>query len=40
LNFDVKQIFLSTTAKINDGAIRANVDLNPTLIGLGMGYRF
>ncbi len=40
LNFDVKQIFLNTTAKINGGAIRANVDLNPTIVGVGFGYRF
>lgn len=39
-NFDVKQLFLNTTAKINGGAIRANVDLNPTLVGAGIGYRF
>jgi len=40
LNFDVKQLFLNTTAKINGGQIRANVDLNPTLVGAGIGYRF
>jgi outer membrane protein len=40
LNFDVKQIFLNTTAKLNGGAIRADVDLNPTLISLGVGYKF
>lgn len=40
LNFDVKQLFLSTTAKLNGGAIKANVDLNPTIIGVGFGYRF
>jgi outer membrane protein len=39
-NLDVKQVFLNTTAKINGGAIRANVDLNPTIIGAGIGYRF
>ncbi len=40
LNFDVKQIFLSTTAHINDGQIEANVDLNPLIIGAGIGVRF
>ena len=40
LNLDVKQLFLSTTAKINNGAIRADVDLNPTIVGAGIGYRF
>jgi outer membrane protein len=40
LNVDVKQIFLSTTANLNGGAIRAKVDLNPTIVGAGIGYRF
>lgn len=40
LNFDVKQIFLNTTAKLNGGAIRADVDLNPTLVSFGFGYKF
>ena len=39
LNVDVKQLFLSTTATVN-GAIKADVDINPLLIGLGVGYRF
>lgn len=39
-NFDVKQLFLDTAAKINGGAIRAKVDLDPTLVGAGIGYRF
>lgn len=39
-NFDVKQLFLNTTAKIDGGAVRANVDLNPLLVGAGIGYRF
>lgn len=39
-NFDVKQIFLSTTASINGGAIHAKTALNPTVIGAGFGYRF
>jgi outer membrane protein len=40
LNLDVKQIFLSTTASLNGGAIKAKVDLNPTIVGAGIGYRF
>ncbi len=40
LNVDVKQIFLSTTAHINDGAIDADVDLNPLIVGVGIGVRF
>ena len=39
-NFDVKQIFLNTTARINGGTIVAHTALNPTVIGAGIGYRF
>ncbi|PWR19220.1 OmpW family protein [Zavarzinia compransoris] len=39
LNVDVKQIFLSTDVKVN-GAVKADVDINPLLVGLGVGYRF
>ncbi len=39
-NFDVKQIFLNTTASINGGAIKAHTALNPLVVGAGIGYRF
>ena len=39
LNADVKQVFLSTDVTVN-GAIKADVDINPTLVGIGVGYRF
>ena len=39
-NFDVKQIFLNTTASLNSGAIKASTALNPLVIGAGVGYRF
>lgn len=39
-NFDVKQIFLNTTASIDGGVIKAKTALNPTVIGAGIGYRF
>jgi len=39
-NFDVKQIFVNTKAKLNGGAIAAKTALNPTVVGLGVGYRF
>ncbi len=39
-NVDVKHIFLSTRAKINGGAIIAAVDVDPTVVGLGVGYKF
>ena len=40
LNLDVKQVFLNTTAKLNGGAVTADLDLDPTLVGVGLGYRF
>ena len=40
LNVDAKQIFVSTEARINGGAIVAKTSLNPTVVGMGIGYRF
>lgn len=39
VNFDVKKIYLETTAKVNN-SIRAEVDLDPWLVGIGLGYHF
>ncbi len=39
-NLDVKKVFISTTAKFSPSGIRADVDINPWLIGVGVGYRF
>jgi len=39
-NFDVKQLFLNTKAKINGGAITAKTALDPLLVGFGVGYKF
>lgn len=39
-NFDVKQMFISTKARINGGAIVANTALSPTVVGAGIGFRF
>lgn len=39
-NVDVKKIFLNTDVKINGGAINADVDLDPWVFGVGVGYRF
>ncbi|MDR3538636.1 MAG: OmpW family outer membrane protein [Acetobacteraceae bacterium] len=39
-NFDVKQIFVNTTASIDGGIIKAKTALNPTVVGAGIGYRF
>ncbi|MDE1146603.1 MAG: outer membrane beta-barrel protein [Azospirillaceae bacterium] len=43
LNLDMKKIMLSTTATVKAGLtapIKANVDINPWLVGVGVGYRF
>lgn len=40
LNADVKKIFLNTNASVNGGAVTADVDLDPWVIGFGVGYRF
>lgn len=40
LNLDVKKIFLRTDVSVNNGAVTAKVDLDPWIVGLGLGYRF
>jgi outer membrane protein len=42
INFDVKKLFLSTKASMWAGTtrIQANVDIDPWIIGAGVGYRF
>lgn len=40
LNIDVKKILINTEASVNNGAVRADVDLDPWVIGAGLGYRF
>jgi outer membrane protein len=41
-NFDVKQIFMNTGAHVSTvlGAIKAKTNLDPLVIGAGIGYRF
>lgn len=39
-NIDVKKVFISTTAKFSPSGIRAEVDIDPWLIGVGVGYKF
>ena len=39
-NMDVKKLWLNTTASFNNGAVKANVNLDPWLLGVGIGYRF
>lgn len=40
LNLDVKKIWINTDVKFNNGAIRADVDINPWVVGVGVGYKF
>jgi len=40
LNLDVKKIWLNVDAKLNNGAIRADIDLDPVVVGAGVSYRF
>ena len=39
-NIDVKKVFISTTAKFSPSGVRADVDIDPWLIGVGVGYKF
>lgn len=40
LNFDVKKIWINTDVKFNHGAVTADVDIDPWVVGAGIGYRF
>lgn len=40
LNADVKKLFLNTDASINGGAVTADVELDPWILGVGLAYRF
>lgn len=40
LNLDVKKIWLDVNASLNNNTIKADVDLDPWLIGAGISYRF
>ncbi len=40
VNFDVKKVWLNVDASLNNGGIKADVDLDPWLIGAGVSYRF
>lgn len=39
-NVDVKKVFINTTAKFSPSGVRADVDINPWLVGVGIGYKF
>ncbi len=40
LNVDVKKVWFSTDASINDGALKSDVDLDPWVISIGVGRKF
>lgn len=40
LNADVKKIFVKTDAKINGGALKSKVELDPWVVSIGLGRRF
>lgn len=39
-NLDVKKIFLKTTVDVDPLGVRANVNIDPWIIGIGVGYKF
>jgi len=40
LNLDVKKVWFETDAKINDGALKSSVDLDPWVVSLGVSRKF
>jgi outer membrane protein len=40
VNADIKKLYHNTDVSINGGAITADVDLDPWIFGVGLGYRF
>ena len=40
LNLDVKKLFLNVDASLNQGTVKADVDLDPWIVGVGVSYRF
>jgi outer membrane protein len=40
LNVDVKRLFVSTKASINGGDIKSKVDVDPWIVGAGLGFKF
>lgn len=39
-NFDVKKLYVNSNGSWNGGAIKANIDLDPWVVGTGIAYRF
>lgn len=40
VNVDVKKVFFNTTANVNSGALKADVDLDPWVVSVGFGRKF
>ncbi len=40
INVDVKKLYLNIDGKLNNGAVRADIDLDPWVFGTGVSYRF
>ncbi len=40
VNVDAKKVWLETSVDINNGAVTADVEINPLIVGGGIGYRF
>lgn len=40
VNLDVKKLYLNIDATLNNNAIKADIDLDPWIIGTGVSYRF
>lgn len=39
-NLDVKKLYVDADAKWNNGTIQGDIDLDPWIVGVGIGYRF
>ena len=40
VNVDVKRVWFNTDADVNNGALAADVDLDPWVVSVGVGRRF
>ena len=40
LNIDYKKVYFTTKANINNNALKASVHLDPSVLSIGLGYRF
>ncbi len=40
VNADVKKLWLNVDANVNNGAVLADIDVDPWIVGVGVGYRF